>query len=142
VNAVDTNLLVYAHRADSTFHIRAREVVRELAEGAEPWAIPWPCIHEFLAVVTNPRIWKQPTPPETALAAVASWRAAPRLFLLAEDDNYWPTLEALVRESKIVGAKVHDARIAALVLHHRVDVLFTADRDFSRFARVRTKNPL
>ena len=142
MNAVDTNLLVYAHRADATFHAEARGFIRSLAEGSEAWAIPWPCIHEFLAVVTNPKIWKQPSPPESALAAVAAWRAAPKLFLLAEDEQYWPVLEGLLLASKVVGAKVHDARIAALALHHRIDTLFTADRDFSRFAGLRTKNPL
>jgi uncharacterized protein len=142
VNAVDTNLLVYAHRADVTFHERAREVVRELAEGADAWAIPWPCIHEFLGIVTNPRIWKVPTPTDTALAQVAAWRKSPKLFLLGEDDAYWPVLEVVLRESRVQGAKVHDARIAALSLHHRIDELLTADRDFSRFPRLRTRNPL
>ncbi len=142
MNAVDTNLLVYAHRSDAAFHTQAREFIRSLAEGGEPWAIPWPCVHEFLAVVTNPKIWKRPSPPEIALAAVAAWRSAPKLFLLAEDDQYWQVLDSLVRASKVVGAKVHDARIAALALHHRVDTLFTADRDFSRFSGLRAKNPL
>ena len=54
--AVDTNILVYAHRADSEWHDRAALRLRELAEGRAPWAIPWPCIHEFLAIVTHPRI--------------------------------------------------------------------------------------
>ncbi len=26
-------------------------------EGRAPWAIPWPCVHEFLAVATHPRIY-------------------------------------------------------------------------------------
>jgi hypothetical protein len=142
VNAVDTNLLVYAHRLDTSFHTRAREVVRDLAEGVDAWGIPWPCIHEFLAVVTNPRIWKVPTPVEAAVAAVLAWRGSPKLFLLAEDDSYWPMFEAVLRESRVRGAKVHDARIAALAMHHRVDTLFTADRDFSRFPKLRTQNPL
>ena len=57
VIAVDTNVLVYAHREDSPQHDRALECVNRLAEGAARWAIPWPCIHEFLAVVTHPRIF-------------------------------------------------------------------------------------
>ena len=54
--ALDTNLLVYAHRRDSEWHAEATAAVRELAEGPAPWAIPWPCLHEFLAIVTHPRI--------------------------------------------------------------------------------------
>jgi hypothetical protein len=142
VNAVDTNLLVYAHRADTSFHVSARRVVRELAEGAEAWAIPWPCVHEFIAVVTNPRIWKQPTPIETALAQVNAWRSSPKLFLLGEDEGYWSVFETVIVDSRVAGAKVHDARIAALAMHHRVDHLLTADRDFSRFSKLKVKNPL
>jgi predicted nucleic acid-binding protein len=40
------------------------------------------------------------------------------------------------------GAQVHDARIAALCLHHGVTELWTADRDFGRFPELRTRNPL
>jgi toxin-antitoxin system PIN domain toxin len=142
LKAVDTNLLVYAHRADVSFHERAREVVRGLAEGTDAWGIPWPCIHEFLAVVTNPKIWKIPTPLDAALAQVRAWKKSPKLFLLSEDDAYWRVLDQLLRHSRVQGPKVHDARIAALVMHHRVDELLTADRDFSRFASVKVRNPL
>lgn len=50
--AVDTNLLVYAHRKDSAWSQAARRCIRGLAEGRATWAIPWPCIHEFLAIAT------------------------------------------------------------------------------------------
>ena len=59
--AVDTNLLVYAHREDSTWYGVAYTIIRELAEGPNAWAIPWPCIHEFLSIVTHPRIYGPPT---------------------------------------------------------------------------------
>ena len=64
--AVDTNLLVYAHRADSAFHVRADQVVAELAEGRASWAIPWPCLYEFYAIVTHPKIYRPPTPRSTS----------------------------------------------------------------------------
>ncbi len=90
--AVDTNLLVYAHREDSPWHGRAFELVRALAEGAAPWAIPWPCLHEFLAVVTHPRIFDPPTPLEIALDQVEAWIASPSLVLLAEGPMHWERL--------------------------------------------------
>jgi uncharacterized protein len=62
VIAVDTNILVYAHREDSPFHETASRRIAKLAEGSTIWAIPWPCIHEFVAVATHPRIYKPPTP--------------------------------------------------------------------------------
>jgi predicted nucleic acid-binding protein len=56
--AVDTNLLVYAHRRESRYHGACSALIRSLAEGDARWAIPWPCVFEFFSVVTNPRIWK------------------------------------------------------------------------------------
>ena len=65
--AVDTNLLVYAHRRESQVYKTAYKVLRELSEGERAWAIPWPCCYEFLSVVTNRRIWRESaTPPERA----------------------------------------------------------------------------
>jgi hypothetical protein len=142
VIAVDTNLLVYAHREDSRWHDRARQTVAELAEGRAAWAIPWPCLHEFLAIVTHPRIYAPPTPLPRALAQAAAWLESPSLVLLAEDRGYWRHLDALVSAARCTGPQVHDARIAALCLFHGVRELLTADRDFSRFPSLATRNPL
>lgn len=140
--AVDTNILVYAHRRESPFHTAAAACVRELAEGDASWAIPWPCVHEFLAIATNPKIFKRPTPIATALAQVDHWRESPSLRLIGEDEGYWAAFAELVRSGEIRGAKVHDARIAAVALAHGVRELLSADRDFSRMAPLSVRNPL
>lgn len=140
--AIDTNLLVYAHREDSRWHDRARLVVTELAEGRAGWAIPWPCLHEFLAIVTHSRIYAPPTPLPKALAQVAAWLESPSLVLLGEQTGYWSRLEALASAARCAGPQVHDARIAALCLFHGVRELLTADRDFSRFPDLAVRNPL
>jgi predicted nucleic acid-binding protein len=62
--------------------------------------------------------------------------------LLAEGETYWPRLRDLLTDGKISGPAVHDARIAALCLTHGVQALWTADRDFTRFPRLHTVNPL
>lgn len=140
--AIDTNILVYAHRKDAPFHARAREVVRELAEGTMPWALPWPCIHEFLANVTNARIYKLPTPLDIALEQAEQWLGAPSVRPLAEEAGHWAVLADLLRRSRLTGAKIHDARIAALCIANDVTELLTADRDFSRLAPLGVRNPL
>jgi hypothetical protein len=142
VIAVDTNLLVYAHRAEAEWHDRAAACIRELGEGRAPWAIPWPCLHEFLAIATHPRIWDPPTPTEAALDQVDAWLESPTLSLLAEGQEHWNELRDLLRAGRVVGPRVHDARIAALCLAHGVRELWTADRDFSRFPTLSTSNPL
>ena len=140
--AVDTNLLVYAHREDSPWHQAALRVLTELAEGPAQWAIPWPCVHEFLAVVTHPRIYRPPTPLEIAVKAVRAWMESPTLRFLGESADHLDRLEELLLAAKAAGPVIHDARIAALCLSHGVRQLWSADRDFSRFPAVKIKNPL
>jgi uncharacterized protein len=142
VIAVDTNILVYAHREDSPFHEAAFQRVAELAEGPAAWAIPWPCLHEFLAIVTHPRIYAPPTPLSHALDQVDAWLEAPTLTLLAESAAHWPTLRTLLATGRVAGPLVHDARVAALCRQHGVRELWSADRDFSRFAGLTVVNPL
>jgi len=142
VIALDTNILVYAHREDSPFHEAAFRRVAELAEGPGVWAIPWPCLHEFLAIVTHPRIYAPPTPPPRALDQVDAWIESPTLALLTESAAHWPTLRGLLSDGRITGAQVHDARVAALCRQHGVRELWSADRDFSRFNGLAVVNPL
>ncbi|MPZ56310.1 MAG: PIN domain-containing protein [Rhizobiales bacterium] len=140
--AVDTNILVYAHRMDSPFHAPAARRITELAEGGRAWAIPWPCVHELLSIVTNPRIYDPPTAIAVALDYVEGVFQSPNLVLLAETDLHWKTLRPLVAAGRIAGARAHDARIAAICIQHRVRELWSADRDFSRFPDLTAVNPL
>jgi toxin-antitoxin system PIN domain toxin len=142
VIAVDTNLLVHAHREDSPWHEPAYARLETLAEGGAPWAIAWPCLHEFLAIVTHPRIWRPPSPLLTACEAVRAWLSSPSLVLLSETEGYWPVLQRTVARAKTGGARIHDARIAALCVLHGVRELWTADRDFHAFPELRVRNPL
>ena len=140
--AVDTNILVYAHREDSPFHEAAFQRIAEIAEGPASWAIPWPCLNEFLAIVTHPRIYDPPTPLDRALDQVDAWLGSPSLVLLAETPDHWPTLRPLLAAGHIVGPQIHDGRVAALCRQHGVRELWSADRDFSRFAGFVATNPL
>jgi toxin-antitoxin system PIN domain toxin len=142
VIAVDTNILVYAHREDSPFHAAAAGRLAEVAEGRATWAIPWPCLHEFLAIVTHPRIYDPPTPLSMALDQVDAWLESPTLILLAESELHWTELRLLAMAGRVTGARVHDARIAALCRQHGVRELWSADRDFSRFPNLDVINPL
>lgn len=140
--AVDTNILVYAHRSESEWHAAARNTVTQLAEGEPLWAIPWPCIHEFLAVVTNPRVSKLQTPLARAIEQVEIWMQSPSLRLLGELAGHWKELHHILTTGKIAGGAVHDARIAAICREHGVRELWSADRDFSRISGIRVRNPL
>lgn len=52
-----------------------------------------------------------------------------------------PTSTTL-EQGKLSGLQVHDARVAALCLHHGVSELWTVDRHFGRFPNLTVRNPL
>lgn len=140
--AVDTNILVYAHRTDSPHHERAHQALTQLGESGLAWAVTYPSIHEFVAIVTHPRIYEPPSPMSAALDAVDALEGSPTCTLIGEHLGYLALLRRLLTHSGVVGPRVHDARIAAICLAEGVTELWTADRDFSYFPELRTRNPL
>jgi toxin-antitoxin system PIN domain toxin len=140
--AVDTNLLVYAHRAAMPQHEAALAALDRLARRPGGWAVPWPCVHEFVAVVTRPVPGVRPTPPGVAFDALDAWLSHPACRVLGESAAHLDLWRALVERAGVVGGAVHDARIAAICLGHGVAELWTRDRDFSRYPDLRTRDPL
>lgn len=140
--ALDSNLLIYAHRRDNEVYSAASTLLRDLATNRASWAIPYPCVHEFIRNVTDPRIYADPTPLDLALEQVTTWESAPSVRLLCEGSRHLDLLGDVAREGRVRGAAIHDARIAAICLEHGVSELWTADRDFSRFPSLKTRNPL
>ena len=140
--ALDTNVLVYAHRSEGEHYSKAKRLLQDLAEGTAAWAIPWQCFHEFFGVVTNPRLFRPPTPRAAALAQIEAWLSSPSLVVLCESARHWSTLKPPIQSGEIDGPKIHDARIAALCLQHGVRELWSADRDFSRFTGLAAVNAL
>ncbi|MEZ5277887.1 MAG: TA system VapC family ribonuclease toxin [Opitutaceae bacterium] len=140
--AVDTNILIYALREDSSFHDSALGSLVGLVRSGDRWSIPWPCVHEFISIATHPRIYSPPTPLKISLNALDAWLGSTNCELLAEGPGYWDTLQQIAEKADCRGSMIHDARIAALCLHHGVDELWSVDRDFSRFPTLKLHNPL
>ena len=140
--ALDTNILVYAHRSDSPWHEAAYQSIVNLAQAEAFWGIPWPCIHEFLAVVTHPRIYAPPTPLPKAIEQVEIWLEAPSLRMLGELTGHWKELKEIVSAGRISGGPIHDARVAAICVEHGVREIWSADRDFTRVSGLVVRNPL
>ena len=140
--AVDTNLLVHAHRQDASLHCEAKVCVRQLAEAAAPWFVCFHSLVEFYGVVTHAKIWGAPSSPDQAADQIAAWRECPSLRILTELPDHIDDLMAVAHAGKVAGPMIHDARIASCCLTHGVRELWTIDRDFSRFPRLQTRNPL
>lgn len=141
MKAIDTNVLVYAEIASSTHHQKARRTLAALAEGMAPWAIPWPCLYEFLRVVTHPRVYHPPVPLSVALRDAGKVLDSPTLVMLHETPSHRDVMARVLTEAQVSGNLIHDAHIAALCLEHGVSEFLTGDRDFSRFPFLTVRNP-
>ena len=141
MQVIDTNILIHAEVESSPRHSAALDIVRRLAEGTLPWAIPWPCVYEFLRVVTHPRVFHPPVPLNIALEDLKQVLASPSLFLLAETGRHASVLEQVIRQAEATGNLIHVAHIVALCLEHGVSEIITGDRDLSRFEGLKIINP-
>lgn len=140
--AIDTNVLVHAHRREPREHEQAFELMRDVTQGSEPWAIPWPCVYEFFSVVTNARIWKEEvSSPDQAWQQLEAWLDAPSVRLIGETTGFREVLSNFARRPRVRGPIVHDARVAAICIAHGVSRLLTRDRDFSLFPELVTEDP-
>ena len=139
--AIDTQLLVYAHRKDSPWHRPASDKIAALANTGARWAIPMHCLVEFYSVVTR-AVYRPPSTPKQALQQIDNWVEAPSLTVLSEDVQTWEFVRDLALAAAIRGPRIYDARIAAVCLQHGVTELWTHDRDLSRFPALRVRNPL
>lgn len=142
MKAVDTNILVYAFHADFEQHARASAALKSLVAQGEVWGIPSPCVHEFLATVTKRQYLSRPATVAEALKFITTLRDDYGCFVLDESARHLDTLARVLTLSGVTGAKVHDARIAAICSDHAVQELWTADRDFSYFPWLNAVNPL
>ena len=140
--AVDTQILVYAHRAEVPWHAPARDQISKLANDGTRWAIPIHCLVEFYATVTHPRLYKPASSPSQAIDQIDAWLEAPSVAVLGEDIQTWSIARGLFGAARTVGNRAYDARIAAVCLQHGVTELWTNDRDFLRFPALRVRNPL
>ena len=141
MKAVDTNVLVYAHRAEMAQHAAARAALDALSKSPDPWALPWQCVYEFLRVVTHPRAFKPPTPPWVAWENMRALMDSPGCLTLAPTKRHAAILAGLLRDQSVRGNDLFDAHIAALVIEHGVRALITGDRRFRRFDGITIENP-
>ncbi len=139
--AIDTNVLVYAQREDAAHHGAALRLLSGLAEGSRPWGVPWPCIAEYLRVVSNHRAWPVITPALEALGNLEALLDAPTAQVLGPTDRHLSVLREVLMDSGATGNRVYDAQIFAVCVQHGVREFLTADRDFRVFRGLRVTNP-
>lgn len=137
----DVNVLVYAHRREHPEHARYGAWLTSTVTGSEPYGLSELACSGFVRIVTNQRIFADPTPIETALAFIANLRNRPNAVCLRPGPNNWRLFAGLCAQVEARGKLIADAYHAALAIEHGCEWV-TADSDFSRFQGLRWRHPL
>lgn len=129
--AVDTNVLIYANRAELPLHAIARARLTELAEGVLPWALPTLAAWGFVRIVTQP-LFDPPTPIAQAVEFVDRLLASPTIRVLNAGPHHWELLRTILDEAQVHGELVTDAVSMAWTPSCPTTAISTASRA-SRF---------
>lgn len=137
----DVNVLVYAHREESSEHGAFAAYLRDLAEGPSAFGLSEAVLSGFVRIVTNPRVFRQPTPTAIAFEFCESLRRQPQAVVLRPGERNWQIFHHLCRALPATGKLVADAWHAALAIEHGCEWIST-DADFARFPRLNWSHPL
>jgi toxin-antitoxin system PIN domain toxin len=138
---VDANILLYAYDANSSRHAAARKWLQEVFSTGEPVRLAWVVILAFLRLTTQPAILARPLSLDEAIAIVQEWLNSPNVGIAAPTVRHWEILRTILPAGQAKGRLVTDAHLAALAIEHGA-VLYTNDRDFTRFPGLKWSNPL
>ncbi|MGA3043003.1 MAG: type II toxin-antitoxin system VapC family toxin [Bryobacteraceae bacterium] len=138
---IDANLLLYAYDTGSEYHRPAADWLAAAFSGPELTGLAWVTILAFLRIGTHPRMRAHPFTSAEAVAIVQEWLDQNNVRLLTPTDRHWAILKDLIPKGQVRAALMTDAHLAALAIEHGA-VLFTNDRDFTRFPGLKWSNPL
>jgi hypothetical protein len=132
----DVNVLLAASRVDHPHHRVALSWLEGALAAAETGGslVVLPMVLSgFLRLATHPKVFRQPTPPDAAVAFADSLLTSAGVEI-ADVGREWPALRRLTLEEGLRGNDIPDAWIAAAVqtLGTR---LVTFDRGFERWLR-------
>ena len=138
---VDVNVLLYAYNPSAEQHKKARGWLEDALSGHEPVALSWVVILAFLRLSTNRRVFPRPLSRAEAALIISKWLERSQAVVLNPSERHWSILQETMSAGKATGPLVTDAHLAALAIEHGA-TLYTTDRDFARFPKLKFKNPI
>lgn len=136
---IDVNVLIYAHRAESVDHERYRDWLTAVI-AKEEYGVADVILASFLRMVTNRRMFNEPTPLEVALSFAEAFRSGPGATRVSVGPGVWERFTSICRTINATGNLVPDAFLAAIAIEAGCEWV-TTDRDFGRFAEIRWRRP-
>jgi toxin-antitoxin system PIN domain toxin len=138
---VDTNILIYAEDSLSPLHKEARQWWDTQLSGESPVCLCWPILSSFIRITTNRQIFIKPLTMKQAITRVQSWIDQPCVRLINPTESHWQIFQSTLLDGQAKANLVADAHLAALAIEYGC-TLYSTDSDFSRFPKLKWKNPL
>jgi toxin-antitoxin system PIN domain toxin len=142
VIAVDTNLLVYAHRTGAPQHRAARLALERAANDDAGWGIALASLAEFWSVVTHPASAGRPSTPVEAAAFVRSLLLSGGAQLWQPGAGFPDRFLMLAADHSIRGSRIFDLQIALTAVENGAREIWTHDRNFLSLPGLRIRDPL
>jgi len=136
----DVNLLLYAYDRSSKFQERSAKWLEEVLNTQEVF-LSWHTLTAFIRITTHPTATKRPMTLTKAIGIVSSWLDLENTHVVGLGKKNWDLYSSTLIEGQATGNLVMDAHLAALA-NTCGAIIATSDKDFSRFSKVKTINPL
>jgi hypothetical protein len=142
VIAVDTNLLVYAHRAGCPEHDAARRAIEDASNDAGGWGIPSPCLLEFWSVVTHPSSTGGASDPFSARDFIDALITTAGAAVFAPPPSVGLRCLQIAEQLGVRGPRVFDLQIGLTALESGVTEIWTHDSGFVGLPGLKVRDPL
>jgi toxin-antitoxin system PIN domain toxin len=142
VIAIDTNILVFAHRSGVPQHSKARAAIERAATSGRGWGIAAASIAEFWSVVTHPAALGRPSEPSEAQSFMRSLVEDGGARLWRPGPNFGDRLMQVATDRTVAGVRIFDLQIALTAFDNGATEIWTHDRNFTIVPGLAVKDPL
>lgn len=140
--ALDTNLLVYAHRAGVREHTSARRAIERASEDPRGWGVALGTVTEFWMNVTHPTSVGGPSSSDQARDFLAALLQDGPGVVWMPREPFWNRLLQLASDRNVSGVRIFDLQIALTAFDNGATEIWTHDRDFAAFPGLHVHDPL
>lgn len=138
---IDANILLYTADQSNALHKKAVEWWDAQLSSDEPVCLCWQVINAFIRIGTNPRVFEYPLNLSEALQRIQSWLDQPPVQIIHSTEQHWELYKKMLTQGQAIANLVPDAHLGTLAIENGC-TLYSTDSDFSRFPKLKWKNPL
>ena len=140
--AIDTNLLIYAHRSKCNESPTARIAIEDACRSSKGWGFSFPCLAEFWCVVTHSECENRSSTPGEADRFIQSLVDEGGATIWLPTAGFESRLSGIARDLNVKGARIFDLQIALIAYENGATKIWTHDKNFLKIPGLKVEDPL